>query len=170
MKDLREALITVPDARTWLVCAAVYAVFVVSAGSIGLLSGLLRPSAPHLPLRDMLLTALVIVIQPALVEEMVFRGLLLPREADALPRRRLLVVAGAALALYVASHPLNAWLFRPEATVFANPVYLVLATLLGLTCTLTYFISRSLWPPVAIHWLAVLTWLWFLGGAALIKR
>ena len=113
--------------------------------------------------------ASLIFLHPSLVEEIAFRALLLPRDAGSMRRGRLLLVAGAALAVYVASHPLNAWLFRPQVlSVFASPAYLVLTTLLGAACTAAYFVSRSIWPPVVIHWLTVVTWLWFLGGQALL--
>jgi predicted Abi (CAAX) family protease len=32
-----------------------------------------------------------------------------------------------------------------------------------------YLISRSLWPPVLLHWTAVLTWIALLGGQAVLK-
>jgi predicted Abi (CAAX) family protease len=167
--DLREALATAPDARTWLACALVYAAFLLVAGTIGLASGLVRPTAPHLPVADALEAGLLMLIHPALVEEIVFRGLLLPRDARTMSRTRLVAIAASALAVYVASHPLNAWLFRPDVLgLFASPAYLVLAALLGLACTVAYFISRSIWPPVAIHWLTVMSWIWFLGGQALL--
>ena len=160
---------TIPGRRAWTASAAVYALFLVCAAPIGLLTGLLRPSMPHLPPAQMIRVAFLIFLQPALVEEIVFRALLIPREAGAMPRRRLILVAGAALAVYVASHPLNAWLFRPQVlAVFASPAYLVLATLLGAACTAAYLVSRSIWPSVVIHWLTVVTWLWFLGGQALL--
>ena len=146
-----------------------YGLFLVCAVPIGLLSGLLRPSLPQLSPAEMAGTGLLLFVHPALAEEIVFRGLLLPRRADSMSRGRLFVVAGAALVVYVASHPLNALLFRPGAlTLFESPVYLVLAALLGLACTATYWISRSIWPPVAIHWLTVVAWIWFLRrpGAA----
>jgi len=169
--DLREALTTAPDSRTWFACAIVYAAFLLAAAPIGLTSGLLHPTMPHLAVRDALATGVLLLIQPSLVEEIVFRGLLLPRDARTMPRRRLAVVVAAALAVYVASHPLNAWLFRPDIFgLFSSPVYLVLAALLGLACTIAYFISRSIWPPVAIHWLTVVTWIWFLGGQELLRR
>ena len=169
--DLREALTTAPDSRTWFACALVYVAFLLAAGPIGLASGLLRPTTPHLSVRDALVTGVLLLIQPALLEEIIFRGLLLPRDAQTMPRHRLAAVAAMALAVYVASHPANAWLFRPGVLdVFASPVYLVLAALLGLACTIAYFISRSIWPPVAIHWLTVVTWIWFLGGQELLRR
>ena len=168
-RDLRAAMTTMPDGPMWLRCAAVYALFLLVAAPIGLWSGLLRPGAPHLTPASTLVTALLVFLQPALVEEIVFRGILLPRDVRSMKRGRVALVAIAALALYVAAHPLNAWLFKPPLLrLFEDPVYLLLAALLGLTCTAAYFISRSLWPPVVIHWLTVLTWIWFLGGQALL--
>jgi predicted Abi (CAAX) family protease len=167
--DLQGALTAIPDARSWLACSLVFVIFVACAGPIGLASGLLSPTTPHLTIERIFSTAAIVFIQPALLEEVVFRGLLLPRNPRSVSRPRLVSVAVVALALYVVSHPINAMLFRPGALhVFANPVYLVLATLLGIACTAAYFISKSLWPPVAIHWAAVLIWLWFLGGERLL--
>jgi CubicO group peptidase (beta-lactamase class C family) len=34
-------------------------------------------------------------------------------------------------------------------------------------CTVTYWISRSLWPPVLLHWSTVLIWITLLGGQGL---
>ena len=100
---------------------------------------------------------------------MLFRALLLPRNAASMRGPRLLVTAGIALALYVASHPLNAMLFRPQALhLFASPGYLTLVAMLGATCTWAYLTSRSIWPPVAIHWLTVVAWIWLLGGRAVL--
>jgi uncharacterized protein len=169
LRDLRDALTTIPDWRTWRTCALVYGFFLAAALPVGLLSGLLRPATPHASPGEMAGAGVLLFVQPALMEEIVFRGLLLPRGWGSMRRGRLVVVAGIALALYVASHPINAWLFRPQAfDLFASPAYLVLATLLGLACTATYLISRSIWPPVAVHWLSVATWIWFLGGQALL--
>jgi predicted Abi (CAAX) family protease len=170
-RDLREALTTIPHWRTWRTCAFVYCLFLVCAVPIGLLSGLLRPSLPNLSPAEMIGTGLLFFVQPALAEEIVFRGLLLPRRADSMSRGRLFVVAGAALVVYVAAHPLNALLFRSGAlTLFESPVYLVLAALLGLACTATYLISQSIWPPVALHWVTVVGWFWLLGGQALLDQ
>jgi uncharacterized protein len=169
VSDLRAALITIPDARTWRTCALAYVVFLAAAAPLGLASGLLRPSLARLRPAEFVTGAVLLFVQPAFVEELLFRVLLLPRDPRSMRGNRVLVVTGGALALYVASHPLNAWLFRPHVLgLFASPAYLTLATLLGLTCTATYFISRSIWPPVVVHWLSVVTWIWLLGGQALL--
>ena len=165
--DLREALTTLPDVRTWLACALVYALFLVVAATIGLASGLIRVDVSHAG--DAIRIAPLLFIQPALFEEIVFRGVLLPRDVRSMPRSVAAVVAGLALVLYVASHPLNAWAFRPQVlSLFSSPAYLVLTTLLGLTCTAAYWISRSIFPSVLIHWLTVVAWTGFLGGRALL--
>jgi predicted Abi (CAAX) family protease len=170
-QDLRDALTTIPGSRAWGTCALVYCAFLVCAAPIGLWSGLLRPGVPQLSAVQLIGGGLLLFVQPALFEEILFRGLLLPRQADSMGRANLIIVAGAALVVYVASHPINAMLFRPAAlALFESPVYLLLAALLGATCTIAYLISRSIWPPVLIHWLTVVVWIWFLGGQSLLDR
>ncbi len=165
INDVRGAVTTLPDARTWLTCAAIFAVFLGCAAPIGFLSGFLHPTTPPLAANDLIATALAVFVQPALVEEIIFRGVLVPRDFRSTSRRVVVGFGLGALALYVISHPINAALFRPAAmSVFARPVYLLLATLLGIVCTAAYWISKSIWPPVLIHWVTVLAWLWFFGG------
>src|SRR5579864_1228594 len=140
--DIRDALRTVPTADAWRRCALVYALFLAVALPLGLWSGLLRPSRPPLTLSAALMLAANIALYPAFVEELVFRALLLPRRADRVSRPRLAVTAAIALFLYVAAHPITATLFWPAVLrVFTDPVYLSLATLLGLTCTGAYLID-----------------------------
>jgi uncharacterized protein len=168
-RDVRDALTTMPGWRAWRACAILYVVFLLCAAPIGLASGVIRPGAAHLSAIELLTSGALIFIQPALVEEIVFRALLLPRDTSSIGRGRLLAVAAVALAVYVASHPINAMLFRPQLLpLFASPAYLLLTALLGATCTAAYFISRSIWPAVAIHWLTVVAWIWLLGGQRLL--
>ena len=128
---------------------------------------MLHVSAPHVALSVVLSTSAIVLVHPAFVEELIFRVLLLPRETASIRRGRLIAAAVVALALYVASHPLNAILFRPGLrSLFESPAYLSLAALLGATCTAAYWISRSIWPPVLIHWLTVIAWLYLFGGWA----
>lgn len=102
---------------------------------------------------------------PALLEEFVWRVLLVPR-----PTSKYFWYFGIlSLFLYVASHPLGAWVFRPTARdIFYSPTFLLLATLLGLTCLIAYSRTKSLWSCVVIHWLTVATWLLF-GGRVLLE-
>ena len=164
------ALTTIPDRRAWARCALVYVIFLIIALPIGLLTGLLQPGAAHLAPSAFIATAVVVLLHPAFSEELIFRVLLLPRDPAAMPRGRVIALAVLALALYVASHPVNAILFRPDvAAVFERPAYLALVTLLGLACTAAYWISKSIWPSVVMHWATVLAWLWLLGGQALLS-
>jgi len=169
LQDLRDALTTIPDWRTWRTCGLVYGLFLIGAFPVGLLSGLVRLDHALLTRGELVGSGLLLFVHPALAEEIVFRGLLLPRDARSWPPRRLIPVAGAALVVYVVSHPINALLFRPRVlSLFESTPYLLLTTLLGVTCTVTYLMSRSIWPSVAIHWLTVVTWIWLLGGRALL--
>jgi predicted Abi (CAAX) family protease len=166
---IAAALTTIPDRRGWGRCALLYLVFLSVAFPLGLSTGVLRPGLPSTPAIQILATALVAFAHPAFVEELIFRVLLLPRDAASVSRMRLAALVVISLTLYVASHPMNAILFRPQArALFESPAYLTLTTLLGATSTAAYFISRSIWPPVLIHWLTVVVWLFLLGGQALL--
>ena len=129
----------------------------------GLIS--LHPGGGAATLRTVLLPFLT----PALLEEGLFRGLLLPHPATpGVTRvRRAAWWAGSLLA-YLAAHPLAAALVRPAARgVFDAPDFLVAAALLGVTATALYQRTGSLWPGVLLHGAVVATWL-NLGGAALL--
>ena len=169
LQDLRDALTTIPDWQTWRTCGLVYGLFLIGALPTGLASGLIRPATASLTPIELIGSGLLLFLQPALIEEIVFRGLLLPRRESDAAAAMIGHRAGAALVVYVVSHPINALLFRPRVlSLFESTPYLLLTTLLGVTCTVTYLMSRSIWPSVAIHWLTVVTWIWLLGGRALL--
>lgn len=146
-----------------------YAAFLACALPIGFASGLLRVQPLRIGTGTLLLLATYLLLRPALVEELVFRGLLLPRNASAVPRRRVLTASVVSLSLFVVSHPINGFLFRNAALgLFTNPWFLVLATLLGVMCTAAYLASGSVWPGVVAHWLTVAIWIVLLGGQGLV--
>jgi predicted Abi (CAAX) family protease len=167
--DVRLALMTFPDPSTWRWCACLYAGFIVLALPIAMASGLLHPSRPPLTLGEAAALAAMVAIHPVLVEEILFRALLLPRSATRATRTQLAASIVVALGLYVIAHPISAWLFRPDVFgLFSNPFYLALTTLLGLCCIGAYLISGSIWPSAVIHWLTVVVWILLLGGNALL--
>jgi predicted Abi (CAAX) family protease len=169
-RDVWAALTTWPSRGDWTLGAGLYVMFLVGAVPIGIVSGLLHPSLPPLSAGGALVTALTILLHPAFSEELVFRVLLLPRRLETVSRTRLYITIGLALFLYVAAHPLNAYLFWPAAMpIFGNPFYLAMTTLLGLTCITAYLMSGSIWLPALIHWLTVTLWLLLLGGQALLQ-
>jgi len=171
LREVRDAIATAPSAPVWGRCALLYLGFLICAMPIGLVSGLLHPSLPPLTIGASIVTALTIALHPAFTEELVFRGLMLPRSPERLALRpRTVVTIAIALFLYVVAHSLNAMFFWPAVwPIFSNPYYLAMATLLGLTCTTAYLISGSIWPSVVIHWLTVTLWILLLGGQRLLQ-
>lgn len=120
--------------------------------------GLLRPTPPP-PTADLLQLAAVLFIAPALLEELLFRGLLIRRDRH---RRWQLLLSTA---LFVLWHPLQVVTIGPPwARAFLDPAFLLAVAVLGLANARLYAATGSLWPPVALHWLVVLTWKALLGG------
>lgn len=137
------------------------------AVALGLASGLLEwgllddPRAAILPF--------TLLVFPSLLEEALFRGLLIPRDVLARGRGAAAGYAALSTALFVAWHPLNAATINPGAAhLFFDPVFLAITALLGITCAVAYIRTRSLWAPVFIHWLTVVAWVLFLGGRNLL--
>ena len=165
LDDIRAAAMTLPDAKTWWRCLIVFAAFVACALPVGFASGFFQPEVAPIPTARLALLPLYLFLRPALVEELIFRAALLPRDPKRVRMPQLIVVSALALTVFVASHPLHGLLTRPAALpLFLNPVFLSCATLLGIACTVSYLVSRSLWPPVLLHWLSVLIWITLLGG------
>jgi predicted Abi (CAAX) family protease len=138
-----------PGARDWAEAAALLAGFALIAAAAGLGTGLIAPRLDADP-AALARVALAAVLVPALGEEAVFRG---PLARGRYP------LAALSLALFVAWHPAQLALGLPWARpVFADPAFLALAGLLGLACTVSRMRSGSLWPAVAMHWIAVVAW------------
>ena len=132
MRDLCTGCTTMPPAVVWRRCLVYYLGFLTFAVPIGFTSGLLRVQPLRVGSGTLLVLAAYLLVRPALVEELVFRGLLLPRDSSAIPRPRLLVILAVSLSLFVVSHPLNGILFRSTALgLFTNPWFLAVAALLG---------------------------------------
>lgn len=105
---------------------------------------------------------------PASIEEIIFRVLLLPQPTQNLKQLPVIAVIVSLLS-FTLYHPLNALTFFPSGrNIFFNPIFLSLATLLGITCILAYWLSASLWLPVILHWIVVMSWLIALGGYNLV--
>lgn len=96
----------------------------------------------------LLAIAAVAFLVPALAEELIFRVVLGGRTGQ--------IRAGLAILAFMLWHPVQVWLGLPMAQpVFVEPGFLVITALLGLTCTLLYRRSGSIWPPILLHWLLV---------------
>jgi len=162
---LIAALTIAPDRAGWGQCAAILVIFGVAEASLALVSSFVRGDPVVAPWWQKAGIAAALLIKPALLEELFFRVLLLPRPGTAASRTQIALWAGVSLVLFIAWHPLNGRLFRPAALpLFTGPVFLTLAGLLGAACTLAYFTTQSVWPGTLIHWLAVAIWILCLGG------
>jgi predicted Abi (CAAX) family protease len=145
---LLESLSRVPEARDWAEVVAAYVGFcalalVVSPDLISIEHGI--------SLGELILIATVALLIPAFSEEVVFRGLLLPRfDFSWVP---------ISLSAYVLWHPIESFLVFPQAApLFTDFAFLFLVGVLGLLCTLLYHRSESLWTSIVLHWMVVVSW------------
>jgi predicted Abi (CAAX) family protease len=162
LAKLRAAIFTLPSARGWLETLLFFFLFSVIALPTASSSSFFSTRMSFIDWLPILVTTFFI---PALFEEIIWRVLLVPKPGT----KYFWPVSIFSLIFYVLSHPLGAWLFRPTARdIFYSPAFLFLATLLGLTCLITYARTKSLWACVVIHWLVVAVWLLF-GGRTLLE-
>lgn len=104
-------------------------------------------------------------IFPSLLEEAFFRGILIPNNAASQSKSRIVAYVVLSTAAFVLWHPVNALTINTTAaSLFLNPAFLLIVALLGITCSISYIVSRSLWTPIIVHWLTVVIWVIFLGG------
>ena len=148
-----------PTDWPWLAFCVPYG---VAALALGLGSGLFTPGLPRL--WELAVIPPLLILYPSLIEESVFRGLLLPASLAESSVRRQVGAVALSTGLFVAMHPLNHWLIRlSDTSAFTDPVFLVIVTLLGLTCAVQRLKTGSLWLPIATHWATVVVWNLFLG-------
>jgi uncharacterized protein len=95
---------------------------------------------------------------PALGEELLFRGLLIPA-------RRSIGMAMLSVLLFVLWHPLQTVTAGPShSALFLQPWFLVATMILGVAFTAIRWVTSSLWPAIIGHWLVVVVWKTLLGG------
>lgn len=115
------------------------------------------------------LLPLSLLIFPSLLEEAFFRGVLIPNNTKEKGYGYIVFYTLLSTAVFILWHPLGALTINPVARgIFLNPSFLFIVFCLGLVCSLSYIYSRSLWWPIAIHWLTVLLWVLLLGGHNLV--
>ena len=151
-----------PDRQGWGVFLLCLLGFSVVALLFGVLSGFYRWTAPPGMAEFMRMAAIIFVI-PAIGEELVFRGPLvwLREKRGAVPAWAIAV----SLITFIAWHPINAYTFMPQAReIFLDPRFLLIAALLGVFATVLALRTRSLWPPILLHWALVLVWKAFLDA------
>ncbi|MGF1492139.1 MAG: Uma2 family endonuclease [Microcoleaceae cyanobacterium] len=156
----------IPYGTGWFVTGLAFAIFGAIAYWMGSRSGILRWNPWQAPWYRKLGIVIKLLFVPALLEEFIFRVLLIPEPGRTGTTEWVWwLFALVSLFLYVVSHQVNAQLFYKSArSLFFKPDFLRLCTVLGLTCTIVYRITGSLWTITLIHWLAVVIWILFLGG------
>ncbi len=153
---LRTSLRRAP-ASTWLLVPPYVLVAVVLGFGAGLFTW-------EWPSGWELLLPIALVLHPAITEEFIFRGILLPRSLIDASAGRQFGAVMASTALFVIMHPFNAWFVGlSDTSLFTSPAFLVIVTALGVTNGYAYLRSGSLWAPIAIHWATVAVWNLFLG-------
>lgn len=155
---------TMPVITDWLwgfLLISIYALIVIP---FGLGQGFLRWDL-QLSSSTIFRVTISSLVTPAILEEFLFRVVLLPHPSEAVEVKYVLLWSVVSLFLFVIYHPLNALTFFPSGReAFFEPIFLCFAGLLGLICTLAYLYSASVWIPVIIHWLTVIIWLLCFGG------
>ncbi|MEM9219614.1 MAG: CPBP family glutamic-type intramembrane protease [Cyanobacteria bacterium P01_F01_bin.150] len=146
---------------------AIVAFYITTAIGFGLSSGLFEVKV--IPLELALKFLVTSFIFPSFLEEIVFRGMLIPINTAEKDIRNILVYSLISTAAFVLWHPLNALTINPGGQAyFLDGRFLLIVFSLGITCSLTYSYSKSIWIPVTIHWLTVIVWVCFLGGRNLL--
>jgi predicted Abi (CAAX) family protease len=138
-------------------------IYVCTSLAIGFYTGLFSVKVVDHPMSFVLPFSLFIFA--SLLEEVFFRRVLIPNNAVNHGRKRIAMYIVVSTSAFVLWHPLSALTVnRTAATMFLNPSFLLIAAAQGITCSISYVVSRSLWTPIIIHWLTVVVWVVFLGG------
>jgi predicted Abi (CAAX) family protease len=164
-RRLADGLLVPLEARQVGLCLLGFALYAAVALALGLGSGFLEPHHPWPRPRRLVSAAAALLPMPALGEELLFRGALLPHPGEGTPWPQLLAWSALGIGLFVLYHPLAGRLwYRRAERLFHDPRFLLQTALLGLATTALYQASGSLWPAVLLHAVAVLVWLERLGG------
>jgi predicted Abi (CAAX) family protease len=151
----------------WMVLLGVFALalYGLFALQYGKGNGFLQPrNGLDSPVR-FVLHAVRLFFVPALVEEIIFRVALLPHPVEGVPGWQWLLWAIVSVVLFVLWHLLLArTIHRNASRVLTDSRFLVLMGWLGLMLTGVYWITGSLWLITFMHWIAVLVWIYALGG------
>jgi predicted Abi (CAAX) family protease len=155
-----------PTLQGWLWVAGITLVYGAIALPLGLASGFLQWEVAIDNGKQLAIGMFYVFLGPAFTEELLFRVLLLPHPTEGVSLLAWLLWAILSLLFFLVYHPLNAhWFYPPGYPTFFQPMFLLLAGLLGVACTVVYALTGSLWGMVLIHWLVVMVWLFGLGGS-----
>jgi predicted Abi (CAAX) family protease len=170
LRRILAAILTFPTLRDWLIGLGILAVYAAIAFPVGFKSGFLNWSPDFKHPKQLLLGIGITFFTPALIEELVFRVVLLPNPVERTSWLNILGWTIFSLVAFILYHPLNAKTFyRRGDFTFFKPIFLSLAGLLGLACSVAYLLTGSLYIIVIIHWVVVINWLFIWGGQEHLK-
>ncbi len=153
------------NSQDWLVVGLTLLVYGAIALPLGFNSRFLRVSQAFRNLKELFQGLVVAFFTPALIEELIFRVFLLPHPTEKVSIIVWCLWAALSLFLFIIYHPINALTFHPQGNpTFMTPIFLTLAGILGLGCTVAYQLTGCLWVAVIIHWAVVVIWQYWLGG------
>ena len=159
------AAVFIPSLHDWSIAILALLIYAVIAIPLGFSTGFLHLQIWSAKPINYSLFTLHCLLTPAITEELFFRILFLPHPTQAVNWETWSIWAGLSLFIFIIYHPLNAkTLYKDGYPTFFQPIFLTLATLLGLTCTITYALTGSGWLIIFIHWMVVLLWLAVFGG------
>lgn len=108
---------------------------------------------------------LIFVLYNAFVEEIIFRGLLLPHRSREISKDKIYLYSILSIIIFVIWHPFTALCFSHHYKhLFLDPSFLTIVLFMAIACTITYLKSGSLWLPIIIHWITIIIWILGFGG------
>ncbi|MEB3310287.1 MAG: CPBP family glutamic-type intramembrane protease [Snowella sp.] len=171
LRRILASVILLPTAQEWGIAVALLGLYAAIAIPVGLKYQFLQWQPSQQPLWQWILPLIVLFFKPALWEELVFRVILLPYPDGSVSWPLKIGLALFSLGLFVIYHPINArFSYKAGNPLFFDPLFLSLAALLGLICTIAYFATGSLWAIALIHWVVVTVWLFGFNGRSKLSQ
>jgi predicted Abi (CAAX) family protease len=165
---LWAGIVTLPSLSGWLFTGGLLAGYAIVSLAIGWRSGFLKFN-PHqilsIGLGAGMRSLLHLFFMPAVLEEILFRLLLLPHPIETQASSNIYLWSFISLVLFILYHPFNAWTFyKLGDPTFMDWRFLTLTGLLGAVCAIAYLTTGSILSSVVIHWVVVSAWIEIFGG------
>jgi predicted Abi (CAAX) family protease len=150
-----------PQLQDWLIGIIALGIYGAIALPIGFKSGFLNFNPSWGSPKSFILDSFKLLLLPGFLEEVIFRVCLIPHPLEMVSSQLWFIAATISLFLFIIAHPINALiLYKAANPTFLRPIFLFLAGLLGLSCTIIYQLTGSLWVIMLFHWIVVMIW-WF---------
>ncbi|WP_310484094.1 type II CAAX prenyl endopeptidase Rce1 family protein, partial [Chamaesiphon sp. VAR_48_metabat_403] len=161
-------IVTLPSLSGWLFTGGLLASYAIVSLAIGFRSGFLKFHLHRVSssgLSKSVRSIFYLFFMPALVEEFIFRQLLLPHPIETQTFRNIYLWSFISLVVFILYHPFNARTFyKLGDPTFMDWRFLTLTGLLGAVCAIAYLTTGSIWSSVIIHWVVVSAWIEIFGG------